>query len=422
MWGSDGQGGSIIKVIGVGGGGGNAVNYMHEQKIKGVSFVVCNTDVQDLQKSPIEHKIQLGKKLTEGLGAGSQPERGRMAAEENIDEVRAMLADAKMAFVVAGMGGGTGTGASPLIAKVAKEMDILTVAVVTIPYYFERGRYKNALLGIQELKANVDAILTIKNDKILEIYGDLTMDAAEDEANKLLCTAVRGIAEIITHTGKHNVDFADVKHVMENSGCAIMGTGRASGDNRAIAAVEQALRSPLLDYDMRGAKGLLVNIVQGEKLLVREMNEIMDYIEEQTGEQVSTKYGFATDPQLGEDIAVTIIVTGFEEQDLHKKEAEVEAKTEVKEDDDDDVEVIDWDAPLPENEYDPPVEISTPSRKKPILSNPNITEAEKATPAVWRGTRKQRASVSEGKGGLFALDSNSKITPSQATFLKNNPD
>lgn len=306
---------SIIKVIGVGGGGSNAVNYMYEQGIKGVDFIVCNTDAQALDKSPVPIKVQLGSTLTEGRGAGSIPEVGRNAAIESLDEIKALLSDnTTMVFITAGMGGGTGTGAAPVIAKVAKDMGILTVGIVTVPFMFEgKKRDSQAKLGLDEMRSNVDTLLEIKNDKLRELYGNLTLKAAFGHADEVLCTAAKGIAEVITLIGTVNVDMNDVKTVMKDSGKAIMGSGRATGEGRARKAVESALESPLLnDSDITGANFVLLNITHGnEELLMDEISEITDYIQEQAGMSAEVIWGYGHDASLGDDVCVTVIATGF---------------------------------------------------------------------------------------------------------------
>lgn len=306
---------SIIKVIGVGGGGSNAVNYMYEQGIKGVDFIVCNTDAQALDKSPVPIKIQLGNTLTEGRGAGSIPEVGRNAAIESLEEIKSLLGDnTNMVFITAGMGGGTGTGAAPVIAKVARDMGILTVGIVTVPFMFEgKKRSSQAELGLAEMKANVDTLLEINNDKLRELYGNLTLKAAFGHADEVLCTAAKGIAEVITLIGTVNVDMNDVKTVMKDSGKAIMGSGRASGEGRARKAVEAALESPLLnDRDITGANFVLLNITHGnEELLMDEISEITDYIQEQAGMSAEVIWGYGQDVSLGDEVCVTVIATGF---------------------------------------------------------------------------------------------------------------
>jgi cell division protein FtsZ len=306
---------SIIKVIGVGGGGSNAVNYMYEQGIKGVDFIVCNTDSQALDSSPVPIKIQLGETLTMGRGAGSIPEVGRNAAVENLDDVKAIIGgNTTMVFVTAGMGGGTGTGAAPVIARAAREMGILTVGIVTIPFVFEgKRRGQQAEDGLEEMREAVDTLLVIRNDKLRELYGNLPLKRAFDHADEVLCTAAKGIAEVITLTGEINVDMNDVNTVMRNSGVAIMGSGKASGEGRAMMAVAQALESPLLnDNDITGANFVLLNITFGEdEVLMDEITEITDYIQERAGQSAEVIWGYGNDASLGSDLCVTVIATGF---------------------------------------------------------------------------------------------------------------
>jgi len=306
---------SIIKVIGVGGGGSNAVNHMFKQGIKGVDFIICNTDSQALDSSPIPNKVQLGASLTDGRGAGSIPEVGKNAAIENIDEIREMLeGTTKMLFITAGMGGGTGTGAAPVIAAVAKEMGILTVGIVTIPFGFEgRKRRMQADEGLQELRENVDTLLVVSNDKLRDLYGNLRLGEAFAKADNILTDAAKGIAEIITVTGYVNVDFEDVKTVMSNSGVAIMGTGTANGEQRALKAVETALSSPLLnDNNIKGASNILLYMASGaEELEMDEVAEITDYIQEEAGLTAEIIWGSGTDDSLEDAISITVIATGF---------------------------------------------------------------------------------------------------------------
>lgn len=306
---------SIIKVIGVGGGGSNAVNHMFEQGIAGVDFFICNTDQQALDASPIPNKIQLGVSLTDGRGAGSVAEVGRNAALENIDEVVKVLENnTKMVFITAGMGGGTGTGAAPIIAKAAKDMGILTVGIVTIPFAFEgKKRSKQADEGLEQLKNNVDTLLIICNDKLREIYGNLSLKAAFGKADDILTSAAKGIAEIITVTGHVNVDFEDVKTVMSNSGRAIMGSASAEGENRALTAVQEALSSPLLnDSNIEGANYILLNITSGQdEVLMDEISVITEYIQDEAGLTADIIWGNGYDESLGDKISVTIIATGF---------------------------------------------------------------------------------------------------------------
>ncbi len=306
---------SIIKVIGVGGGGGNAVNHMFNMGIKGVDFVVCNTDLQALEVSPVPHKIQLGPSLTDGRGAGSLPEIGKNAAVENIEEIREYLSqDAKMVFVTAGMGGGTGTGAAPVIAQVAKEMGILTVGIVTVPFSFEgRKRRMQAEEGLESMRQNVDTLLVINNERLREVSSDLTISNAFAQADDILATAAKGIAEVIEVTGAINVDFNDVNTVMKDSGVAIMGSAAAEGDNRALKAVTEALESPLLnDNDIAGAEYVLLNIAYGDKeVMMDEITEITDFIQDAAGSTADVIFGHAKDEDLGEKLSVTVIATGF---------------------------------------------------------------------------------------------------------------
>ena len=308
---------SIIKVIGVGGGGSNAVNHMYNQGIKGVEFVICNTDLQALQSSPVPSKLQIGTTLTEGLGAGANPEVGKDAALENKEEIRNLLSEnTKMVFITAGMGGGTGTGAAPIIARVAKDLDILTVGIVTQPFKFE-GKKKAFIAdtGIAELKDNCDTVLVIVNDKLREIYGNLPVTKAFAEADNVLTTAAKGIAEIITVSGYVNVDFEDVKTVMKDSGAAVMGSSTISGEQRALKAAEIAISSPLLNNtDILGAKKILLSITSGEEaeLQMDELAEITDYIQERAGEEAEMIFGHGVDPNLGDAINVTVIATGFD--------------------------------------------------------------------------------------------------------------
>lgn len=306
---------SIIKVFGVGGGGSNAVNHMFDQGIIGVNFVVCNTDSQALDISRIPNKIQLGPALTQGLGAGAKPDVGMKAAEESIDELKSLLQkNTKMVFITAGMGGGTGTGAAPVVARIAREMGVLTVGIVTTPFWFEgKARYTQAMEGIERLKESVDTLLIINNDKIREMYGNLTRREAFNHANNILATAAKSISEIITVPGEINVDFADVQTVMKNGGSAIMGCATAEGSDRAIRAVQGAINSPLLnDSDIRGAKKVLVNITTGAgQVTMDEIGEIMEYVQEAAG-STDIILGACDDPSIGEKLSVTIIATGFE--------------------------------------------------------------------------------------------------------------
>lgn len=309
---------SIIKVIGVGGGGGNAVKHMYNQGIKGVDFIVCNTDAQALDSNPVPTKIQLGSSLTEGRGAGSIPEVGRNAAIENIDEVKALLEkNTHMVFITAGMGGGTGTGAAPVIAAAAREMNILTVGIVTIPFGFEGKKRKiQADEGIEAMRKAVDTLLIIKNDKLREIGGNLTLKDAFTHADEVLATAARGIAEVISVTGDINVDMNDVNTVMRDSGVAIMGSAAAEGEDRAMVAVQKALESPLLnDNDIQGARYVLLNITYGNReVLMDEISDITDYIQDAAGSTADVIWGHAMDESLEDKLCVTIIATGFKQK------------------------------------------------------------------------------------------------------------
>lgn len=306
---------SIIKVVGVGGGGSNAVNHMFNQGIIGVDFVVCNTDQQALDMSPVPFKIQLGASLTEGRGAGAIPEIGKNAAIENIEDIRTFLSQGtKMVFITAGMGGGTGTGAAPVIAKVAKEMGILTVGIVTVPFAFEgKKRKQQAEEGLMEMRNNVDTLLVINNDRLREMYGNLSLGSAFSQADNVLAIAAKGIAEVISVTGLINVDFNDVNTVMKNSGVAIMGSATAEGEHRAIEAVKSALSSPLLnDNDIKGAKYVLLNITYGNKeILMDEIGIITDYIQDEAGSTADVIWGHGFDESLGDSINLTLIATGF---------------------------------------------------------------------------------------------------------------
>jgi cell division protein FtsZ len=319
---------NIIKVIGIGGGGSNAVNHMYKEGITGVDFIVCNTDSQALDISPIPTKIQLGASLTEGRGAGSIPEKGKNAALENLDELRAILDhNTKMVFITAGMGGGTGTGGAPVVAALAKEMGILTVGIVTIPFLFEgRKRKQQADNGIQELRNNVDTLLVICNDKLRELYGDLTLSRAFGKADDILTVAAKGIAEIITVPGYINVDFEDINTVMRDSGVAIMGSGSAEGPERATLAIREALESPLLnDSDIYGAENILLYITSGdEEVSMDEVSEITDYIQKQAGMEADIIWGNGNDPHLGNRLNITLVATGFDKKERKRKQAEPE--------------------------------------------------------------------------------------------------
>jgi cell division protein FtsZ len=313
---------NVIKVIGVGGGGSNAINHMFKQGIKGVDFIVCNTDSQALENSSVPNKIQLGVNLTEGLGAGANPDVGQQSAIESIADIEKMLdSNTKMVFITAGMGGGTGTGAAPVIAQLAKERDILTVGIVTLPFLFEgKVRHEQAILGINKLRKQVDSLIVINNNKLREVYGNLGFKAGFSKADEVLATASRGIAEVITHHYTQNIDLKDAKTVLANSGTAIMGSSVASGENRAKEAIMTALDSPLLnDNKITGAKNVLLLIVSGtNEITIDEIGEINDFIQSEAGHNANIIMGVGEDETLGDSISVTIIATGFDIEQQHE--------------------------------------------------------------------------------------------------------
>src|SRR5690625_3184099 len=337
---------SIIKVIGVGGGGGNAVDHMHAQGIDGVDFILCNTDAQALSRSSISHKIQLGPNLTQGLGAGAKPEIGKQAGEESVEEIRKILEDnTKMVFITAGMGGGTGTGAAPVIAQVCKELDILTVGIVTTPFFYEGNkRLKQAKEGINAMKEYVDTILIISNDKLREQFGSISFSQAFSKADSVLSTAVRCITDLISVDGRVNLDFNDVQTVMKNGGRAILGSAQANGEDRAITAVQEALDSPLLnDNDIKGAKWILLNITSGEgeenEHTLDELEIIQQYVQEKAGNNCDIILGMGNDASLNDKIAITVIATGFNHEEFKiQKENKKESTKIVVELDDKDAE------------------------------------------------------------------------------------
>lgn len=316
---------SIIKVIGVGGGGSNAVNHMYAQDIEGVNFIICNTDAQALAQSNVPNKIQLGPHLTQGLGAGANPEIGKQATEESLEEIKRILeVNTKMAFITAGMGGGTGTGGAPILSKICKELGILTVGIVTTPFAYEgKKRQVQAQEGINRMKEYVDTLLVISNDKLRHQFGNLTMKAAFTKADNVLATAAKCITDVINSTGQINVDFADVCTVMRNGGVAILGSANASGENRAFRAIEEALNSPLLnDNDIRGARWILININSAEgdhEFTMDEVDIIQSYLLERAGEETDVILGLGYDSSLGDEIGITLIATGFEYKDPFKK-------------------------------------------------------------------------------------------------------
>lgn len=361
---------SIIKVIGVGGGGSNAVNHMFAQGIKDVEFVVCNTDLQALNSSPVPYKLQIGANLTEGLGCGANPEVGRAAALESKDQIREMLNGTKMVFVTAGMGGGTGTGAAPVLAKIAKDMDILTVGIVTVPFQFE-GKKKSAQakLGIEALRAGCDTVLVILNDKLREIYGNLSIGQAFAQADNVLTTAAKGIAEIITLAGYVNVDFQDVRTVMHNAGAAVMGSAETRGENRARLAAQQALASPLLDNrDIMGAKRILLSIISGEEaeLQMDELTEITECIQQQAGDNAEVIFGHGVDSTIGDRIRVTVIATDFIAESAAKSQEEQKTVMDLERNQQTLFEQIDNSV----NDGDKEIELKKVEEAKPVVKAP----------------------------------------------------
>lgn len=369
---------SIIKVIGVGGGGSNAVNHMFEQGIRGVDFVVCNTDQQALDRSAVPRKIVLGAGLTEGRGAGAQAEVGRNAAIESMDEINSVLENnTKMVFITAGMGGGTGTGAAPVIAEAARELGILTVAIVTIPFGFEgKKRRMQAESGLQELKKYVDTVLVVSNDKLREMYGNLKLSDAFSQADSVLTVGAKGIAEIITVSGYVNVDFEDVRTVMSNSGVAIMGSAVASGSDRAMKAVHNALASPLLnDNNIHGASNILLYINSGnEEVSMDEVTEITDYIQEEAGMDADVIWGNGVDESLGDQLSITVVATGFDSNKATGVPSESQPQKKV----------FDLHAPTTTPIAETP-SVPTPETRRPLLINPdleNLAQEIKTNPIV----------------------------------------
>jgi cell division protein FtsZ len=404
---------STIKVIGVGGGGSNAVNHMYEEGIKGVDFVVCNTDAQALDASPIQNKIQLGLSLTEGLGAGANPEVGAQSAEESIEEIQKLLENnTKMVFVTAGMGGGTGTGAAPIIARAAKELGILTVGIVTSPFEFEGSqRKKQAEKGIEDLRACVDSLIVINNNKLREVYGNLGFKAGFSKADEVLATAARGIAEVITHHFTTNIDLKDVKTVLADSGSAIMGSGRAQGDNKAIEAIKDALNSPLLDdNNIRGAQNVLLLIISGEEeITLDEISDVSEFVQRESGGQANIILGIGEDVGIGPSIAVTIIATGF----LSDRVPAILDKPEVKV-----VHVLDEDQPVTQDLSDstPLEEYTSAPVQEPIeynaapVGDPFFSESSVMT-------RSETPEAPEQQTTLFHLEEEEESKPEQPSSL-----
>jgi cell division protein FtsZ len=414
---------SIIKVIGVGGGGSNAVNHMYHNGIAGVDFVICNTDSQALTNSPVPVKIQLGVTLTEGRGAGNAPKKGELAAIENLGDVRQILeSGTKMVFITAGMGGGTGTGAAPIIAQLARDMDILTIAVVTLPSKKEgKLRYQQATEGIEKLDRFVDCMLVISNENLHKVYGELPAREAFAKADDIVCTAVKGCAEIITLHGNINIDFADVNTVMRDSGVFIMGTGLAEGPNRAFLAVEDALQSPLLDSNnIYGTGNILLNIISGEdEVRMGEIGQIIDYLQQAAGDNANIIWGNGTDPDLGNKISVTIIATGFAHQVTPVRTTQIPAGKALIEKEQlpvqDDFKVVkEQEVPSQEMEF---LGVSVAddlsfSLEEPVAENPVKQELPKETKVQEHQTRTtvrpERESISKWFnhqfGGLFTDD------------------
>ena len=442
---------SQIKVMGIGGGGSNAVNYMFEHGIKGVDFVICNTDAQALEASPVPIKIQLGANLTEGLGAGSNPEVGRKAAEESADRIIELLdANTKMLFLTAGMGGGTGTGAAPVIAEIAREKGILTVGVVTNPFSTEGGyRKQYAEDGLAELKKYVDTLLIINNDKLIEVYGDLTFTQAFGKANEVLNTATKGIAEVISQHLLVNIDLNDARKVLENSGTAVMGQAIAEGENRAIEAVMGALDSPLLnDNDITGAQQVLLKIVTGngdDEIKMSELFKIKNKIQEAAGRNVNIIEGIGIDPELGAAVSVTVVATGFEEKrkpkgttivGLDEESIKINEKTESSFSIDPVVDLLSNESPqhildLEEEEYVAPIDetmtfgipetvetIPQIAEEKKIVFELNIDEEEETPDQVISSILKEQSKV-EMKTVVLEMDDEEEVETLRT--LESNP-
>ncbi len=402
---------SIIKVIGVGGGGSNAVNHMYNQGIKDVEFIVCNTDAQALKSSPVPNRLQIGSALTEGLGAGANPEKGKGAALESKEDIRELLNDdTKMVFITAGMGGGTGTGAAPVIAKVAREMDILTVGIVTAPFSFE-GRKKTAAAnsGIAELKESCDTVLVILNDKLREIHGNLAISKAFAEADNVLTTAAKGIAEIITVPGYVNVDFMDVQTVMKDAGAAVMGSAATEGEGRALRAAEMAISSPLLNSkDIHGAQKILLSIVSGEEaeLQMDELMEITEYIQDKAGDEAEVIFGHGIDVDHGQSISVTVIATGFNapelEAKLGNKRTVIDLETSQK------IE--------PAQEATPPAQAPAPEQSQPTLFSSGFEKPERKPEAEEKPKEEEEKGYSfmsslEDTYNIEEVDSTPEVPP-----------
>ena len=404
---------NVIKVIGIGGGGGNAINYMFQQGIIGVDFVICNTDSQALEKSAVPIKIQLGASLTEGLGAGANPDVGRQAAQESLEDVKTLLStQTKMIFITAGMGGGTGTGAAPIIAKMAREMDILTVGIVTMPFQFEgKIRLEQAQKGLEELKSSVDSLIVINNNKLREVYGNLGFKAGFAKADEVLATAARGIAEVITHHYTQNIDLKDAKTVLSNSGSAIMGSATAEGANRAQESIVKALDSPLLnDNKISGCKNVLLLIVSGEEeITIDEIGEINDFIQTEAGNNTNIIMGVGEDPALGNSISVTIIATGFNSEQQHEI-VNTEAKKIIHTLEEEQPLVHDLtETKAPQNIFEAPIEET--ASKEPIVKY-SLEEAAEESP-VFEGVQ-EAAALDHTTINAIEVNDYEVITPLQA--------
>ncbi|MBU6324147.1 MAG: cell division protein FtsZ [Bacteroidetes bacterium] len=422
---------SIIKVIGVGGGGSNAVNYMYKAGIEGVQFYVCNTDAQALRSSVVPNKIQLGVQLTEGLGAGSEPEMGQKAAQESADKIAEMLRqNTKMVFITAGMGGGTGTGAAPVIAEIARQMGILTVGIVTVPFSDEGpDRRRQAEEGIEKLRPHVDALLVIINDRVLEMYENLPISKAFASADNVLCTAAKGIAEIITRTGYINVDFRDVETAMRNSGRAVMGMGQGAGEDRAEIAVKSALDSPLLN-NMRldGARHILVNIVFGNtEPTMKEIRKITGFLQDKTGNTAKLKFGLTNNPELNEELSVTVIATSFQDSFSVNTALEPESEQEELIHLPIDIEALEEEpSPVPHVPTFQPVGKYTPP-PRPEIYQPVITNDDLNTPAYLRmGIKLETVPESDKQlmSKMVMVEEEGTKTPvlKKNTYYSNNPD
>lgn len=415
-----------IKVLGVGGGGNNAVNFMLREGISGVEFIICNTDNQALSKSPVEKKVQIGNNITGGRGVGGDPEVGEQSAKDDIEKIKAAIgAETKMLFITAGMGGGTGTGATPVIAKLSKDMDILTVAIVTYPFEFEgEKRKKVAEAGIEELRKHVDALIIIRNERLLEMYNELGITKAFSHADNVLATAAKGIAEIITVPGEMNVDFEDVKAIMKNSGTAIMGNGVAEGEDRAFNAVKLALNSPLLkEKDIKGAKHILLNISYGdEEVQIDEITKITNYVRKEVGSEVDMKLGHCCSENLGKSLSITIIATCLEGSAKDLPKVRLSYIEEI--DDEENTQL-----PINFNTREPYLKHSSDNKKRPALDlkSPKSLETIENVPAYIR-KNVQLSDIphsSEQQISRLTLDDDTKEKPGvreDNSYLSDNPD